>query len=64
MFMCVVENFRLHALIFMYHRLCVYELFDGFFFQEVILKEVHKLDKEYTADVCGSFRRGELDRLI
>ncbi|KAK7111393.1 hypothetical protein V1264_011031 [Littorina saxatilis] len=26
--------------------------------REVVISEIHKLDSEYTADVCGSFRRG------
>ena len=29
-----------------------------------MIREVHKLDSKYTADVCGSFRRGEVDKLI
>ena len=43
--------------------MCCFNLyFDAF--QEIVIGEVHKLDSKYTADVCGSFRRGEVDKLI
>ena len=29
-----------------------------------MVREVHKVDSEYTADVCGSFRRGKVDKTI
>jgi len=31
-----------------------------FHLQDVVLSEVKQLDSEYTADVCGSFRRGDV----